>query len=96
MSFLTELKRRNVIRMAGLYAVGSWLIVQVAGTVFPAFDVPSWGLRAVIIVLVIGFAPALEYNVSPTLGFLAGLRVLMAGHNSKASLTPAIAINYVM
>lgn len=43
-----------------------------------------------------GFAPALEYNVSPTLGFLAGLRVLMAGHNSKASLTPAIAINYVM
>ena len=36
MSFLTELKRRNVIRMAGLYAVGSWLIVQVAGTVFPA------------------------------------------------------------
>jgi hypothetical protein len=43
-----------------------------------------------------GFAPALEYNVSPALGFLAGLRVLMAGHNSKASLTPAIAINYVL
>jgi hypothetical protein len=43
-----------------------------------------------------GFAPALEYNISPALGFLAGLRVLMAGHNSKASLTPAIAINYVM
>ena len=44
----------------------------------------------------IGFAPALEYNVSPDLGFLAGLRILPAGHNSKASLTPAIAINYVM
>ena len=43
-----------------------------------------------------GFAPALEYNVSPDLGFLTGLRVLTAGHNSKASLTPAIAINYVM
>jgi TolB-like protein/Tfp pilus assembly protein PilF len=59
--FLTELKRRNVIRMAGLYAVGSWLIVQVAGTVFPAFDVPGWALRALIIVLVIGFAPALVF-----------------------------------
>jgi hypothetical protein len=44
----------------------------------------------------VGFAPALEYNVSSSLGFLAGLRVLPAGHNSKASLTPAIAINYVL
>ncbi len=43
----------------------------------------------------VGFAPALEYNVSSSIGFLAGLRVLPAGHNSKASLTPAIAINYV-
>jgi len=61
MTFIAELKRRNVIRMAGLYAVGSWLIVQVAGTVFPAFDVPGWALRALIIVLVIGFAPALVF-----------------------------------
>lgn len=35
--FLTELKRRNVIRMAGLYLVGAWLLVQVAGTVLPVF-----------------------------------------------------------
>ena len=31
-NFLAELKRRNVIRVAGLYLVGAWLIVQVAGT----------------------------------------------------------------
>jgi putative heme degradation protein len=31
-NFFTELKRRNVIRMAGLYLVGAWLAVQVAGT----------------------------------------------------------------
>ena len=37
-SFLTELKRRNVIRMAGLYLVGAWLLVQVAGTVLPVLD----------------------------------------------------------
>ena len=41
MKLLAELKRRNVIRMAGLYLVGAWLIVQVASTVFPAFDLPS-------------------------------------------------------
>ena len=35
MSLLAELKRRNVIRMAGLYLVGAWLLVQVAGTVLP-------------------------------------------------------------
>ena len=33
MSLLNELKRRNVIRMAGLYLVGAWLLTQVAGTV---------------------------------------------------------------
>ena len=40
-SFLTELKRRNVIRMAGLYLVGAWLLVQVAGTVLPMFGAPD-------------------------------------------------------
>ena len=32
MSLIAELKRRNVIRMAGLYLVGAWLVTQVAGT----------------------------------------------------------------
>lgn len=40
-SLLAELKRRNVIRMAGLYLVGTWLVVQVAETILPAFDVPN-------------------------------------------------------
>ena len=59
MSFFAELKRRNVIRMAGLYLVGAWLLVQVASTVLPAFDVPGWALRTLIVVLAIGFLPAL-------------------------------------
>ena len=37
MSFFAELKRRNVIRMAGLYVVGAWLVVQVAETLLPIF-----------------------------------------------------------
>ena len=59
MSFVAELKRRNVIRMAGLYLVGAWLVTQVASTVFPAFDLPAWTLRGVILLLAIGFIPAL-------------------------------------
>jgi len=56
---LAELKRRNVIRMAGLYLVVAWLIVQVAETVLPVFDVPNWVLRVIIILLALGFVPAL-------------------------------------
>ena len=41
-SFFAELKRRNVVRVAGLYLVGAWLLIQVAGTVLPMFDAPSW------------------------------------------------------
>ena len=59
MSFIAELRRRNVIRMAGLYLVGAWLITQVAGTVLPMFDVPTWVLRSVVVLLAIGFVPAL-------------------------------------
>ncbi len=59
MTFIVELKRRNVIRIAGLYLVGAWLIVQVASTVLPAFGGPSWALRAVITLLAIGLLPAL-------------------------------------
>ena len=36
--FFTELKRRNVIPMAGLFLVGAWLRVQVVGAVLPVFD----------------------------------------------------------
>ena len=56
---LVELKRRNVIRMAGLYLVGAWLITQVVGTVLPMFGAPEWVARSVVILLVIGFLPAL-------------------------------------
>jgi TolB-like protein/lipoprotein NlpI len=61
LSLLQEIKRRNVGRIAGLYLVGAWLIVQVASTVLPAFDLPGWALRAVITVLAIGFVPALIF-----------------------------------
>ena len=61
MDLLAELKRRNVVRVAGLYLVGAWLVVQVADTVFPAFGLPAWALRAVILVLAICLVPALVF-----------------------------------
>ncbi len=61
MSLIAELQRRNVIRMAGLYLVGAWLIVQVAGTILPMFGAPGWLPRSIVVVLVIGFVPALVF-----------------------------------
>src|SRR3954452_16355948 len=57
-----ELKRRNVVRMAGLYLVGAWLFTQVAGTVLPMFGTPDWLPRSVVILLAIGFLPALIFS----------------------------------
>src|SRR5438128_10394859 len=62
MSIFSELKRRNVIRMAGLYLVGAWLLVQVAGTVLPMFGAPDWLPRSVVILLALGFVPALIFS----------------------------------
>jgi TolB-like protein len=59
MSLLAELRRRNVIRMAGLYLVAAWLITQVAATVLPMFGAPEWMARSVVVLLAIGFVPAL-------------------------------------
>jgi TolB-like protein len=61
-NLFTELKRRNVIRMAGLYLIGAWLLTQVASTLLPAFEAPSWALRGVIVTLAIGFIPALIFS----------------------------------
>ena len=61
MSLVGELERRNVIPMAGLYLVGAWLAVQVAGTLLPMFGAPDWVPRSLVIVLAIGFLPALAF-----------------------------------
>jgi hypothetical protein len=61
-SLLSELRRRNVIRLAGLYLVGAWIIVQVSETLLPIFDTPGWVLKALVVLLAIGFLPALVFS----------------------------------
>jgi len=61
-NFFAELKRRNVIRMTGLYLVGAWLVVQVAGTVLPMFGAPEWLPRTIVVLLAIGFVPAVIFS----------------------------------
>jgi TolB-like protein len=62
MTLFAELKRRNVLRMVGLYLVAAWLIVQVTSTLLPAFDLPPWILRALVLVLAVAFIPTLIFS----------------------------------
>jgi formate hydrogenlyase subunit 3/multisubunit Na+/H+ antiporter MnhD subunit len=60
--FFGELRRRNVYKVAVACAVVAWLLVQVATQVFPFFEVPSWAIRLVVLLLVIGFVVALVFS----------------------------------
>ncbi len=62
MRLLAELKRRNVIRMAGLYLVGAWLVVQVAATLLPVFGAPEWVMKVLVGLLALGFLAALVFS----------------------------------
>ena len=62
MSFISELKRRNVIRVAMAYAVAAWLIIQVVETILPAFGYGDAAIRYIVIILAIAFIPTLAFS----------------------------------
>jgi len=58
-NFFSELKRRNVYKVAVAYAVVGWLLVQITTQVFPFLEIPVWVVRLVIALVAIGFPIAL-------------------------------------
>ncbi|HZW59341.1 MAG TPA: tetratricopeptide repeat protein [Woeseiaceae bacterium] len=73
MSLLAEFSKRNVFRVGAAYLVAAWLLIQVAETLFPLFGFGDRPARIVVVVLAIGFVPALvlawAFRLTP-----AGLR----------------------
>ncbi|HEU0275179.1 MAG TPA: tetratricopeptide repeat protein [Candidatus Udaeobacter sp.] len=61
-SFFSELKRRNVYKVAVAYAVAAWLVIQAASIFLPAFNAPQWAMQIVILILVVGFPIALVFS----------------------------------
>lgn len=53
--FIKELRRREVFRSAGLYVGVSWILIEGASVVLPAFEAPDWAMRAIIIAAIVGF-----------------------------------------
>src|SRR5256886_2471751 len=54
-TFFTELKRRRVYSVAVAYVVVAWLLIQVATQVFPFFGIPTWIVRLIVLLAIVGF-----------------------------------------
>src|SRR5438552_2944 len=58
-NFFEELQRRKVYRVAAAYIIAAGFIIQIGSAVFPAWELPNWTLRLVVVLLLIGFPIAL-------------------------------------
>jgi TolB-like protein/Flp pilus assembly protein TadD len=67
--FFEEVQRRKVYRVAAAYIIAAGFIIQIGSAVFPAWELPAWTFRLVVVLLLIGFPIALilawAYDVTP-------------------------------
>ena len=61
MSFINELKRRNVFKVGIAYAVTTWILLQLTDVVSEILVLPEWAPKLILLILVIGFVPALIF-----------------------------------
>lgn len=61
MSLFSELKRRNVFRVATAYIIVAWLLTEVLATLMPMFGAPEWVGKAVVIVVAVTFVPVIIF-----------------------------------
>jgi len=61
MSFIKELKQRNVFRVGIAYVVVAWLVLQLADIVLDNIEAPAWVFQTILLLLVIGFPVALVF-----------------------------------
>lgn len=68
-SFFGELKRRNVVRVAIVYAIVSWVLMQVGALMFPALRLPEWTTTMLVAFLILGFPVSIvlawAYEMTP-------------------------------
>src|SRR5437764_12352752 len=80
--FFEELQRRKVYRVAAAYVIVAGFIIQIGSAVFPAWELPNWTLRLVVVLLLMGFPIALilawAYDVTPQ-----GIRVTPGSHRRR-------------
>src|SRR5438132_4864294 len=97
--FFEELQRRKVYRVAAAYIIAAGFIIQIGSAVFPAWELPNWTLRLVIVLLLIGFPIALilawAYDVTPQ-GIRATPTISAPGAHRRRNLIMLIATGVVV
>src|SRR5204862_1033164 len=97
--FFEEVQRRKVYRVAAAYMIAAGFIIQIGSAVFPAWELPNWAFRLVVVLLLIGFPITLilawAYDVTPQ-----GLRATPApttpGSHRRRNLIMLIAIGVII
>jgi adenylate cyclase len=94
--FFEEVRRRKVYRVAAAYVIAAGFIIQISSAVFPAWDLPSWAFRLVVVFLLIGFPISLilawAYDITPQ-----GIRATPApGTHRRRNLIMLIAVGVIV
>src|SRR5881296_3579843 len=98
-TFVIELQRRKVYRVAAAYIIAAGFIIQIGSAVFPAWELPNWAFRLVVVLLLIGFPIALilawAYDVTPQ-GIRATPAPTTSGSHRRRNLIMLIATGIII
>jgi TolB-like protein/Flp pilus assembly protein TadD len=97
--FFEEVQRRKVYRVAAAYVIAAGGIIQLASAAFPAWELPNWALRLVIVMLLIGFPIALilawAFDVTPQ-GIKTTPAPAVAGTHRRRNIIMLLAIGVII
>jgi TolB-like protein len=97
--FFEEVQRRKVYRVAAAYIIAAGFIIQIGSAVFPAWELPSWAFRLVVVLLLMGFPIALilawAYDVTPQ-GIRATPAASTPGSHRRRNLIMLIATGVII
>src|SRR5438874_2028789 len=97
--FFEEVKRRKVYRVAVAYVIAAGGIIQLASAAFPAWELPNWALRLVIVSLLIGFPIALilawAFDVTPQ-GIKTTPTIAMPGTHRRRNVIMLVATGVII
>jgi TolB-like protein/Flp pilus assembly protein TadD len=98
-NFFEELQRRKVYRVAAAYIIAAGFIIQIGSAVFPAWELPNWTLRLVVVLLLVGFPIALilswAYDVTAE-GIRATPAVSAPGTHRRRNLILLVATGVIV
>src|SRR5215471_11322550 len=97
--FFEEVQRRKVYRVAAAYIIAAGFIIQIGSAVFPAWELPNWTFRLVVVLLLVGFPIALilawAYDVTPQ-GIRATPTPSTPGSHRRRNVIMLIAIGVII